>query len=265
MTPFEAAFFVGAIVFYSLAFAGGVYLQFFDRKLPLNYRVLFFSGAISHALAFVSRWVSAGHVPTIGSYENLLTGTLFISLIIMAVLWGKRREAAFVYSLPFLFLLMGVALVSDTSAKPFLASLRSFWLYIHILFAWLSYGAFTTAAGVAVTYLLKGKKGELRDELDELMFKLTAFGLITDAVMIAAGSIWAKNLWGSYWSWDPVETWSLISFLLYGLVLHLRVTLKWKGRRIAWLLIVSLVTVLISFWGVNFLMKSTLHVFTVDG
>ena len=55
--------------------------------------------------------------------------------------------------------------------------------------------------------------------------------------MIGAGSIWAKDLWGSYWSWDPVETWSLLSWLIYGVALHLRFTLRWGGRRLAWLLI----------------------------
>ena len=81
--------------------------------------------------------------------------------------------------------------------------------------------------------------------------------------MIAAGSIWAKNLWGSYWTWDPVETWSLLSWLVYGVALHLRFTMGWGGRRLAWLLVLAIVGVLVSFWGVNLVMEGSAHVFNV--
>ena len=117
------------------------------------------------------------------------------------------------------------------------ASLKSFWLYIHVFFAWLAYGAFTVACGGGHRLPredARRARSPPPDELarlDELMFRATVFGFATDAIMIAAGAIWAKDLWGSYWSWDPVETWSLLSFLIYGLVLHLRKTLGWRGGR----------------------------------
>jgi len=171
-------------------------------------------------------------------------------------------------ALPFALLILGGGALSDTTARPMVAALQSFWLYIHIFFAWLAYGAYTVACGAGIVYLARSRKagetpeGEL-SRLDELMFRSTVFGFITDAVMIAAGSIWAKNLWGSYWSWDPVETWSLLSWLIYGLALHLRLTLGWRGRRFAWYLVFAIVGVLISFWGVNAIMGGSEHVFNV--
>jgi len=99
--------------------------------------------------------------------------------------------------------------------------------------------------------------------LDDMMFRYVVFGFITDAVMIATGAIWAKDLWGNYWSWDPVETWSLVSWLLYGLVIHLRVSLGWKGSKLAWLAIVAIIGVLVSFWGVNFIVEKSAHIFNV--
>ena len=111
--------------------------------------------------------------------------------------------------------------------------------------------------------VLEKVEPERLKRLDELMFRSTAFGFITDTVMIAAGSIWAKDLWGSYWSWDPVETWSLLSWLVYGVSLHLRITLGWRGRRLAWLLVFAIIGVLISFWGVNLVMEGSAHVFNV--
>ena len=99
--------------------------------------------------------------------------------------------------------------------------------------------------------------------LDELIFRYITFGFIMDSIMIVAGSIWAKDLWGSYWSWDPVETWSLISYLVYGTAIHLRVTMGWRDARMAWLAITLLSTVIISFFGVTFLVNSSLHIFQV--
>jgi ABC-type transport system involved in cytochrome c biogenesis permease subunit len=83
------------------------------------------------------------------------------------------------------------------------------------------------------------------------MFRFIIFGFVAHVVMISSGAIWARDLWGSYWSWDPVETWALLSALIYGLWIHLRVTLRWTGRRMAWIAAGTLVTVLFAFWGTN--------------
>jgi ABC-type transport system involved in cytochrome c biogenesis permease subunit len=101
------------------------------------------------------------------------------------------------------------------------------------------------------------------DRLDELIFRYVIFGFITDTIMIGAGAIWAKDLWGSYWSWDPVETWSLVSWLIYGITIHLRVTFGWRESRLAWLAIIALSSVIISFFGVTFVVSSSLHMFNV--
>ena len=90
------------------------------------------------------------------------------------------------------------------------------------------------------------------------MFRFIILGFVGHVVMIASGCIWARDLWGHYWSWDPVETWSLLSGLLYGLWIHLRLTLRWKGRRMAWLSVVFLASVLFAFWGTN-LVGGTKH------
>jgi len=83
------------------------------------------------------------------------------------------------------------------------------------------------------------------------------------AVMIGSGAMWAKNLWGAYWSWDPVETWSLISWMMYGLILHLRFTFGWRGTRMAWMVILALISVFVVMFGVNFAVESSLHIFNV--
>lgn len=270
MTSAFAIAFWATAVLYALAVGG----QLAGQVLRLGRAAAWGARALQVALvlhtALVAwRWIQTGHVPTIGNFENALVGAWFIAAM---AAWASHRErhpmiAAAV--LPFALLVLGGGALSDPTPSPFVAALNSFWLYIHIFFAWLAYGAYTVACGAGIVYLVRTRAGrppapkEQLARTDELMFRSTAFGFVTDGVMIAAGAIWAKDLWGSYWSWDPVETWSLLSWLVYGLVLHLRTTLGWRGRAIAWILVFAVVTVIISFWGVNLVMSGSSHVFNV--
>ncbi len=266
--PFEILFWA-CLVLYALVVAAQLYGQVFRKPrwvaiAPWGVAL----GLVIHTVLVAWRWIATGHVPTIGDFENALVGGWFIVVMTLWAGWKKRYPLLAAGTLPFALLIMGAGVFSDTSPRPMLAALQSFWLYIHIFFAWLAYGAYTVSCGAGIVYLVRSrKKGSASPEtlagLDELMFRSTVFGFITDAIMIAAGSIWAKNLWGSYWSWDPVETWSLLSWLVYGVALHLRITLHWRGRRLAWLLVFAIIGVLISFWGVNFVMEGTAHVFNV--
>jgi cytochrome c-type biogenesis protein CcsB len=265
---FSAAFWAvcGA---YALGVAGQIAGTMFGRgRLTRIAWWVILGGFAGHGALVAWRWFATGHVPTIGNFENALFGAWFI---VAMTLWASHRERyplIAVAALPFALLILGGGALSDKSPSPLVASLDSSWLLIHIFFAWLAYGAYTVACGAGIVYLAKTRVGreaprEQLGRLDELMFRSTAFGFVTDGIMIAAGAIWAKELWGGYWSWDPVETWSLLSWLIYGLVLHLRTTLGWRGRPLAWILVGAIVTVLITFWGVNLVMTGSAHVFNV--
>lgn len=275
--PF-ATLFWAMLVIYALAVAAQIYAQIFRKRVLMKRAWYGIAAAFaSHTLLVAWRWIETGHVPTIGNFENALAGAWFIVLMVLWAGWKERHPLLAVGALPFALIILGGGAMSDTAARPMSASLRSFWLYIHIFFAWLAYGGYTVACGAGIAFLVRSRKrarqlaGETNSSalleqlgrLDELMFRSTVFGFVTDAVMIAAGSIWAKDLWGSYWSWDPVETWSLLSWLIYGLALHLRITMGWRGRKLAWLLVFAIVGVLISFWGVNLVMEGSSHIFNV--
>jgi ABC-type transport system involved in cytochrome c biogenesis permease subunit len=96
--------------------------------------------------------------------------------------------------------------------------------------------------------------------VDKHEFKLVAFGFLNNAVMIVSGAIWAYRLWGSFWRWDPVETWSLLTWLAYGLYMHAKLTLGWGPRRLAWIALFALFGVMMSFWGVQ-LLPNSFHLF----
>jgi len=261
------------LVIYALAVAAQIYARVFTRpKLAGRALGLVALGLALHTVLVIWRWAATGHVPTIGNFENALVGGWFIVAMTLWAGWRERYPLLAAGALPFALLILGGGAMSDTGARPLVAALQSFWLYIHIFFAWLAYGSYTVACGAGLVYLVRTRRGaapgpasepERLADLDELAFRSTVFGFITDTIMIAAGSIWAKSLWGSYWSWDPVETWSLLSWLVYGLSLHLRITMGWRDRRFAWFVVIAIVGVLVSFWGVNLVMEGSAHVFNV--
>ena len=190
---------------------------------------------------------------------------------------NKELQGLAIATLPLVIIMMGYGYLQNPGLTPKAASLKTIWLFIHVYFAWCAFGAYTLAMAAGALFLLKTKdaKQPVRnptyekfpsvEKLDELIFRYVVFGFITDTIMIAAGAIWAKDLWGSYWSWDPVETWSLISWFTYGVTIHLRVTMGWKERRLAWLVIAALSTVIISFFGVTFVVDTSMHMFNVRG
>jgi len=279
VAPIEQFFFWAALVLYALTTGGYVYALVFrnDRVLPVFTRIIAL-GLVFHTIAIWGRYDATGHLPWSGDYETSFGGGWLI--ILFALIATRLRPDLRLMGLavlPFVVLLMGFGAMRSPSLVPMNATLKTVWLYIHVYFALISFGAYTLAMGTGVLYLLK-RKGEggdpenqnpvLRqlpttDRLDELTFRYIVFGFITDAFMIAAGAVWAKNLWGSYWSWDPVETWSLISWLIYGLAIHLRITMGWYGGRFAWLAIGAITSVLVAYFGVTFVVNSSIHMFEV--
>jgi cytochrome c-type biogenesis protein CcsB len=271
MAPLEAIFVWTTLFVFAITSA--LYIYAFVFK---NTRVLSLMGyliAVSFftlTAAIVARYAAVGNLPVSSDYENGMVGAWFVVLITLyAVIRHKALRAIGVATLPFSLILLGYGVMREPVLQPLAVSAKSFWLYIHVFFAWLAFGAFAVTAGMGTVYLLKEKKPEKEfyqkfpdlKRLDDLMFKYLIFGFITDAVMIASGAIWAKDLWGSYWSWDPVETWSLVTWVIYGLAVHLRVTMGWRGRKFAWIAISALLGMVITYFGINFVLAKSLHYF----
>jgi ABC-type transport system involved in cytochrome c biogenesis permease subunit len=89
-----------------------------------------------------------------------------------------------------------------------------------------------------------------------MSYRFIAGGFIMLGLMIISGAFWANQVKGNYWNWDPVEVWSLIAWLIYGIYLHLRVTFGWRGRKLAWYSLIALLVMIISYWGVPFAVKT---------
>jgi cytochrome c-type biogenesis protein CcsB len=271
LSPVEYATFWVAVFAYALGSALALCAIVFRRERLLTAAVVTCGvGLLVHCVAVGARITHTGHIPVASRYENVLTGAAVVMLSnLLAILRRPNLKPLLVFAAPFTLLMLGYALLNQPRFTTMSLVLDNLWMFVHVFFAWLAYGPYSVAAAVGVLYLLRTRK-RYRDVppehlppliarmpdplvLDDLMFRFIILGFVAHVVMIASGSIWARDLWGSYWSWDPVETWSVLSGLLYGLWIHLRLTLNWRGGRMAWLAVGTLVTVLFAFWGTNLL------------
>ena len=270
-------FYLISMVVYAFAGVGLIYsFVFKNPKIMTKVTLLVACGFLAQTIAIGARFNATGHLPWSGHYEYALMGGWFIVAGTLFVGWqNKQLQGLAVGTVPLVLIMLGYGYVQNPALTPMAASLKTVWLYIHVYFAWISFGAYSLAMAAGTVFLLKQKSASLPvpnptydrfpslGRLDELIFRYVVFGFITDTIMISAGAIWAKDLWGSYWAWDPVETWSLISWLTYGITIHLRVTFGWREKRLAWLAIAALSSVIICFFGVNLVVNTSLHVFQV--
>lgn len=253
--------YVGSFCVHLFSFGGGK-----DKQTGVAIRMLW-AGLAAHTAFALARWVAAGHAPVTNTYELNLTGTWFTMAIFL--LFEKLRKADRAIGLvvtPIVFLILGHGFLARTEVLPMTPPYASLWLVVHVIFAWLGFGFYAIATGAAILFVLKTKRPDWKPmakvpqtkELDMSAYRFTALGFINHAVMIVSGAIWAKKLWGRYWSWDPLETWSLISFLFYAFCLHARTFFGWRDERLAWLIISGMGVLFVSYWGVEWF-GPTLH------
>lgn len=227
------------------------------------------AGLAPHAAAIGVRWVRVEHGPYLGFYE-VVSSYAFVSVALLGVLVWRRRDLRLlgVLIMPISFLLVGAAMFTPKAALEITGALASWWLTIHVTFAKLSYGAFIAAFAISLVYLFRDRASGMlsealsklssQEDLDDLTFRFVSVGFVFLGIMIVAGAVWANEAWGRYWAWDPIETWSLISWIVYALYLHSRLTLGWRGRKSAWFALLALPVVLFALIGVP-LVYSSIH------
>jgi len=223
------------------------------------------------------RWMESyrigyGHAPLSNMYESLVFASWAIMLIYLVFEWRTRQRALGVFPSLFSFLAMAYASFSiDSKIQPLVPALKSNWLIAHVMTCFLGYSAFAVSFGLSALYLITRRSGVISNssggavsilpsapQLEWFNYQLVLFGFLWLSIGIITGSIWANSAWGTYWSWDPKETWSLITWFIYAAILHARNLQSWRGEKIAWLSMLGFVCVLFTYFGVNFLL-SGLH------
>ena len=208
-----------------------------------------------------------GHAPLSNMYESLVffSWSIVIFYLILELKFKNRILGAF--AIPFAFVGMAYASFAkgiNQEISPLIPALQSNWLIAHVITCFIGYAAFAVACGLGVMYLLKSSNQRSKTGLiaslpklkiiDDIIHKTIIFGFLWLSVGIITGAIWANSAWGTYWSWDPKETWSLITWFVYAATLHARFTRGWTGKRIAWLAILGFLSVIFTYFGVNFLL-----------
>jgi cytochrome c-type biogenesis protein CcsB len=244
-----------------------IYLLSSHERAAWAGRLFLGTGFCSHGLVFVLRYIEAGYTPVVNLHESL---SFFAWLIVGFFLLLRYRYqvemlGTFVSPLALLLVIWAAALPKEILPLP--PALKSWWLPIHVTFAFLGDAIFALAFCAGVIYLIqerlvKSKRtgtfsGRLPslEVLDEINYRALTIGFPLLTIGIVTGAVWAEYAWGSYWSWDPKETWSLITWLLYAALLHQRLMIGWRGKKAAIMAIVGFGAVLFTFLGVNLLMK----------
>jgi len=236
--------------------------------------VLVVAGVLLQTLAIGLRWweshrLGIGHVPLSNLYESMVffSWTLAILYLLATARLKSRILGAFI--MPLVFLSLASTSLMNQDIQPLMPALQSNWLTAHVVTCFLGYAAFAVAFTFSLLYLLKtagpvrqeavpGKILPSTDLLDEFSYRMISIGFPLLSLGIITGAAWANSAWGSYWTWDPKETWSLIVWLIYAAYLHARISRGWKGRRAAWLSIVGFSATVFCYLGVNLLL-SGLH------
>ncbi|HWR26634.1 MAG TPA: c-type cytochrome biogenesis protein CcsB [candidate division Zixibacteria bacterium] len=267
MGQIDNVMYLTATTFYAISSILYIYCLVFKKEDRIKYALTgAVAGLLFHSVSIALRWIETGHGPYINMYEVLSKYAWFSVAIFLIIQqkYEKIKIAGFIV-MPVTFLIMGVGLTYSRDIEMIPASLRSYWLIAHVVFANLAFGSILVAVGVAALYILKVRHSmalEKKDDsfyerlpelkvMDELMYQFVAAGLLFLTIMIGSGAIWANQTWGRYWGWDPIETWSLISWFMYAISLHLRVNVGWSGKRFAWFIIFSIFVLAFSLLGVG--------------
>lgn len=229
-------------------------------------------GFVFHTASTVSRYATVGHIPIVNPHEATSFFAWCIVLIFFVLQYRYRVGLLPSFIMPLVFLLMLSSSMLSREIKPLSPMLQSYWLGVHTVFAFLGNAAFALAFGIGIMYLVQehyvktkhlgslfGRLPSLQT-LDQMNYRLISLGFPLFTVAIITGALWAETAWGSYWSWDPRETWSLITWFIYAIVLHARLVAGWRGKRAAILSMVGFLTIIVAFIGVK-VFKKGLHVF----
>ncbi|NOZ84220.1 MAG: c-type cytochrome biogenesis protein CcsB [Epsilonproteobacteria bacterium] len=263
---FSLMFFDVAFGFYvAAAISYAAYSLFRKEWIGYNSTLLFFLGFLSNIATLTARTVEVHHAPFSNLYESMIFFSAIVALIYLILEFRYKTKMFGVFLSVFLSLSFFVTNLLPFRMKVYEnlnPALQSYWLEIHVATMFVGYSAFAISFIAAVLYLAKSEwhNGLMlkylpnASVLDNLSYKSIAWGMPFLTVGIATGAVWANYTWGSYWSWDPKETWSLITWLIYAAYLHARITRGWKDKKAAILAIAGFLSMAFLYWGVSFVL-----------
>ncbi|CAK6699385.1 c-type cytochrome biogenesis protein CcsB [Synechococcus sp. BA-124 BA4] len=253
-------------------------------------RLLVAAANLSLTAQLTLRWWDSGHFPISNLYESLcfLAWACTLTQLLVERSWASPLVPAAATPMGLGCLAFASFALPDRlqEASPLVPALRSSWLVMHVSVIMVSYAALLVGSLLSVAVLVTDRgqdlqlrsssigsggyrqaklavdAGELRlssisigvsEQLDSLSYRTITVGFLLLSVGLVSGAVWANEAWGSWWSWDPKETWALICWLVYAAYLHSRLSRGWQGRRPAMVAAAGLVVIVVCYIGVNLL------------
>lgn len=260
----ESLVFYVAMIFYLAAMV--LYLVFFAlkaEKCAKAANIVILVAFICHTAALVVRGIGAGRLPLTNQYEFATSFSWGICLVYLIFFYRFKFQALGVFAAPVIFLVIGYAAMQSKEVHDLMPALQSNWLALHVSTAIISYGSFGVAFAISLMFLMREKKEGnpfwekyIPDvhRLDIISYRAVCLGFLFLTLVLITGAIWAERAWGSYWSWDPKETWALITWFIYAIYLHLRIQRGWKDKNAARFAVIGFICVIFTYIGVNTLL-----------
>lgn len=261
-------FLITFILYIIAAFFYFSYLFSKNEKMAKTGFQFAFVGLLLHTTALIVRTVESGHAPFTNMYESLsfLAWSSIFAYVVIELKYKLQKAGPY-----FMLIVIGLmALASSplmpSQATPLMPALQSYWLWLHVSVTLFGEAFFAVAFITSIMYLVAESKtsrnvktGLSPEKLDSISYRCIAIGfpLFTLGGLVF-GMVWAYKAWGTYWSWDPKETWSLITWFVFALYLHTRLVMGWKGRKSAIVAILGFLAAIFTYFGVNYLL-SGLH------
>jgi ABC-type transport system involved in cytochrome c biogenesis permease subunit len=222
-------------------------------------------GLAPHGIAIGLRWAEIGHGPYNTRYEVVSADVfLLVAVYLLASVLARGVRPLGAFVMPLAFLGMGWAVSTFELRAEVPIIFKSYWLWLHIGFAKAFAACTILAAAAAAGQLAKAGRPERMawlppaEDLEAYAHQFLVVAFLLLGVMIAAGSLWAQQSWGRYWGWDPIETSALVTWIVFGIILHFRVLHRWSGRRMAYLTLVAAAFMVVTLYVVA-IMVPTIH------
>lgn len=256
-----------AVLFYTIATIGNTWGIIFQKaKAENSAYYLVVAGLLVHGVAVGFWWHTVGHGPYIARYEILsaMSWVMMALFLVFGRLFPLVRPAS-ILVFPAALLLIGLAIFCNPAVKALPPTFRGIWLVLHVSFYIIALPTILIALALSFGNVLKKRTAyawlaRLPDPevMDLLAYRFVGFGFVFWSIAMLTGSIWAYQAWGRFWGWDPIETWSLITWGGFGIYLHLRRFFNLEGERAAVFLIVCFVLAVVALFFVP-LLESSVH------
>ncbi len=249
--------------------AAAAYIVFFisdNSKIRKYARLLLLVSGVVQTVYIGSRFILTGHTPITSQHEAVAFFAWATTWAYLSFRWRYTVKNFGTFVAILIFCLLLISSLASRDLSPLVPALQSAWLPVHAGVSIIAYGFLSLAFCGGLMYLLQERELKSKkfgyffvrlpslDALDQLNKHCLTTGFVFLTLGIVTGSIWARQAWGTYWQWDPKETWSLITWFLYLVQLHQRFTVGWRGKRAAVMAVIGFAAVVFTLWGVPYLL-----------